>query len=63
MLNAFERRAEAVLRRAQHGFSTSSVMKRRSGDVIFLCKLEKFEKNFPVNWGIIIEYIHKHYIK
>ena len=47
----------------QHGFSTAFKMKRRSVDVIFLCKLEKFEKYFPVNWGIIIEYIHKHYIK
>ena len=55
MLNAFERRAERL--------STASKMKRRSVDIIFLCKLEKFEKYFPVNWGIIIEYIHKHYIK
>ena len=47
----------------QHGFSTASKMKRRSLDVIFLYKLEKFEKYFPVNWGIIIEYIPKHYIK
>ena len=42
----------------QHGFSTTSKMKRRSVDVIFLCKLDKFEKYFSVNWGIIIEYIH-----
>ena len=47
----------------QRGFSTTSKTKRRSVDVIFLCKLGKFEKCFPVNWSIIIEYIHKHYIK
>ena len=47
----------------QHGFSTASKMKRRSVDVIFLCKLEKSEKYFPVNSGIVIEYIPKHYIK
>ena len=47
----------------QHGFRTASKMKRGSVDVIFLSKLEKFEKYFPVNWGIFIEYIHKHYIK
>ena len=29
---------------AQHGFSTASKMKRHSADLIFLCKLEKFEK-------------------
>ena len=33
-------------------------MKRRFADIIFLCKLEKFEKYFPVNWGIIIEYFY-----
>ena len=47
----------------QRDFSTTSKKKRRSVDVMFLCKLEKSEKNFTVNWGIIIEYIHKHYIK
>ena len=47
----------------QHGFSTASKMKRCSVDVIFLYKLERLEKYFPVNWRIIIEYIHKHYIK
>ena len=35
----------------QHGFSMASKMKRRSVNVIFLCK---FEKYFPVNWCIII---------
>ena len=45
------------------GFSIASKMKRPSADVVFICKLEKLEKYFPVNWGIIIEYIHKHYIK
>ena len=55
VLNAFERRAARL--------STASKMKRRSVDVIFLCKLEKLKKYFPVNLGIIIEYIHKHYIK
>ena len=34
-------------------------MKRRSADVLFLCKLDKFEKYFPVDRGIVIEYIHK----
>ena len=47
----------------QHGFSMASTMKRHSVDVIFLCKLEKPEKYFPINWDIIIECIHKHYIK
>ena len=47
----------------KHGFNTASKMKRRSVDVIFLCRLEKFEKYLLVNWGIIIEYIYKHYIK
>ena len=55
MLNAFEKRVARL--------STASKMKRDSVDVIFLCKLEKLEKYCPVNWGIIIEYIHKHYIK
>ena len=47
----------------QHGFSTASKMKRSSVDIIFLCNLEKLEKHFTVNWGIIIKYIHKHYMK
>ena len=55
MLNAFEGRAA--------GLSTASKRKRRTVDVIFFCKLEKLEMYFPLNWGIIIEYIHKHYIK
>ena len=55
MLNAFERCAARL--------STGSKMKRRSADVIFLCKLEKLKMYFPVNLGIIMEYINKHYIK
>ena len=49
----------------QHGFSTACKVKRCSADVIFLCRLQKFslKKYFLVNWGIIIEYFHKHYIK
>ena len=60
MLNAFEYRA-ARLRVAS--FSTACKMKRHSVDVIFLCKLEKLEKYFPINWGVILEYIQKNYIK
>ena len=55
MLNTVERHAARL--------STASKMKRRFVGIIFLCKLEKFEKYLPVNWGIIIEYIDKHYIK
>ena len=55
MLNAFEKRAARL--------STVSEMKKRSVEIIFLGKLEKFEKYFPVNWDIIIEYIHKHCIE
>ena len=33
-------------------------MKRRSVGVLFLCKLEKMEKYFTVNWGIIREHMH-----
>ena len=54
-------RAERILKvccTPQHGFSTTSKMKKRSVDIIFLCRLEKSEKYFLVNWGIIIEYIH-----
>ena len=55
VLNAFRKCATRL--------STASKIKRCSVDVIFLCRLEKFEKYFLVNWGIIIEYFHKQYIK
>ena len=56
-------RAERLSACPQDGFSTASKMKRRSVEVIFLCRLDKFEKYFLVKWGIMREYIHKHYIK
>ena len=52
VLNAFERRAACL----------STALARRLKRMFFR-KLEKLEKHFPVNWDIIIEYIHKHYIK